>query len=72
MIVTRNGKKPAQFGDLYLGDAFYDTDGDLSIKTSLSEGTPNAICFVGGTWTQSRWNADDEVTPVVTELKIIE
>lgn len=72
MIVTHANKETVTFGELDIGDTFYDADGDLSIKTELAIGCNNAICYVGGSWLTSRWDEDDEVTPIVTELKIIE
>ncbi len=70
MKITYKSKKPdkVKFEDLFVGQTFYDEDGDLCIKTEKTdcgEGF-NSFCFSLNTiyWFSDSWS----VTPVNAEL----
>ena len=68
----RNGEKmTGLFSDLFVGDTFRDTDGNICIKTSYSNGYTNAIQY-SEQWISVQFHPNAEITPVDSELNIIE
>ena len=57
-VIDRRGKKlTTTFGDLAIGDAFTDDDGDINIKTDVGA----AIYWTGSHWAYHAAFAGDEL-----------
>lgn len=57
-VIDRRGRKlTVTFGDLAIGDAFQDEDGDINIKTDVS----SAICWIGEHWVPTYVYGGDEL-----------
>jgi hypothetical protein len=60
------------FGELQVGDTFFDHDGDLCIKTARDhlQKQTNTIFFSEGDWCETICENNEIVIPVKTTLKI--
>lgn len=57
-VIDRRGQKlTVTFGDLAIGDAFQDEDGDINIKTDIG----SAIYWTGEYWATSRAYGGNEL-----------
>ena len=61
-VIDRRGKKlTVTFGDLAIGDAFQDDDGDINIKTDVGA----AIYWEGDYWAPScAYSGDELIIPL--------
>ena len=61
-VIDRRGKKlTTTFGDLAIGDAFTDDDGDINIKTDVGA----AIYWTGEYWaTSCAYSGDELIIPL--------
>lgn len=71
MKVVDNRKKNIKvpFADLPIGEAYFDEDGILCIKTS-SYDDENCICYQDGGWNADYQNKNNFVLPVKVTLTI--
>lgn len=61
-VIDRRGKKlTVTFGDLAIGEAFTDDDGDINIKTDVG----SAIYYTGERWALScAYSGDELIIPL--------
>lgn len=69
VVDKRKGNKGAQFIDLYIGQAYLDTKGNLSIKTNFNL-KDNCITLYNKAWKVCTDGFFDEVTPIKATLTI--